>query len=84
MSFETERIDRCIDFIQQLKQDHERLNGSAPDELCVIATGGGAYKYYDRLKQTLNVDIMREEEMDCLITGTPLPIPFLPTSHSFA
>ncbi|CRG82813.1 type II pantothenate kinase [Talaromyces islandicus] len=69
MSFETERIDRCIDFIQQLKQDHERLNGSVPDELCVIATGGGAYKYYDRLKQTLNVDIMREEEMDCLITG---------------
>ncbi|KAH8690535.1 putative pantothenate kinase [Talaromyces proteolyticus] len=69
INFETERIDRCIEFIKQLKEDHERLNGSAPGELCVIATGGGAYKYYDKLKATLNVDIMREEEMDCLITG---------------
>ncbi|KAF3397454.1 hypothetical protein DPV78_008148 [Talaromyces pinophilus] len=69
IKFETERIDRCIEFIKQLKEDHERLNGSAPGELCVVATGGGAYKYYDKLKETLKVDILREDEMDCLITG---------------
>ena len=69
IKFETERIDRCIEFIKQLKEDHERLNGSAPGELSVVATGGGAYKYYDKLKETLKVDILREDEMDCLITG---------------
>lgn len=69
IKFETERIDRCINFIKQLKEDHERLNGSVPDELCVVATGGGAYKYYDKLKDSLQVDILREDEMDCLITG---------------
>lgn len=69
IKFETHRIDLCIDFIKQLKDDHEKLNGSAPDELCVVATGGGAYKYYDRLKEALNVDIRREDEMECLIAG---------------
>ena len=69
IKFETHRIDLCIDFIKQLKDDHEKLNGSAPGELCVVATGGGAYKYYDRLREALNVDILREDEMECLITG---------------
>jgi pantothenate kinase len=43
--------------------------------MCVVATGGGAYKYYDKLKETLNVNIIREDEMECLITGrfTGLP-----------
>lgn len=36
----------------------------------MVATGGGAYKYYDRLKEELNVNILREEEMECLIIGT--------------
>jgi pantothenate kinase len=52
-----------------LKEEHERLNGPSRDELCVVATGGGAYKYYDKLKETLNVNIIREDEMECLITG---------------
>ncbi|KAN0074267.1 Fumble domain containing protein [Elaphomyces granulatus] len=69
INFETHRIDLCIDFIKQLKQDHEKLNGAAPDDLCVVATGGGAYKYYDRLKKALDVGILREDEMECLITG---------------
>ncbi|KAN0072950.1 Fumble domain containing protein [Elaphomyces granulatus] len=69
INFETHRIDLCIDFIKQLKQDHEKLNGAAPDDLCVVAMGGGAYNYYDRLKKALDVDILREDEMECLITG---------------
>lgn len=52
-----------------MKEEHERLNGAAPAELCVMATGGGAFKYYDRLKEALNVNILREDEMECLITG---------------
>lgn len=69
INFETHRIDVCINFIKQLKEEHERLNGSSRDQLCVVATGGGAYKYYDTLKETLKVDIIREDEMECLITG---------------
>ena len=68
-SFETHRIDRCVDFIRQLKEQHEHVNGTSKDDLCVVATGGGAFKYYDKLKKALNVDILREEEMECLITG---------------
>lgn len=38
-----------------------------------MATGGGAFKYYDKLKEALNVDIIREDEMECLITGMLQP-----------
>lgn len=41
----------------------------------MVATGGGAYKYYDRLKEELNVNILREEEMECLIIGKSLNLP---------
>jgi pantothenate kinase len=37
--------------------------------LCVVATGGGAFKFYDKLKEALDVNILREEEMECLIIG---------------
>lgn len=73
INFETHRIDLCIEFIKQLKEEHEKLNGISPDELCVVATGGGAYKYYDRLKEALNVNVLREDEMECLIIGMRLP-----------
>jgi type II pantothenate kinase len=69
MNFETDRIDLCIDFIKELKKDHERLNGAVPGGLCVMATGGGAYKYYDWMKEVLGVDVLREDEMECLIIG---------------
>lgn len=69
LNFETHRIDICINFIRQLKEEHEQLNSNPRDELCVVATGGGAYKFYDKLKEALNVNILREEEMECLIIG---------------
>jgi hypothetical protein len=34
-----------------------------------MATGGGAYKYYDKLKEALGVNVLREDEMECLIIG---------------
>lgn len=71
INFETHRIDLCIDFIRQLNEEHGRLNGSSQDELCVVATGGGAYLYYDKLKEALNVNVKREDEMQCLISGMP-------------
>jgi len=70
VKFETERIDACIDFVRRLQEDHRQLNGSAPEELCVMATGGGAFKYYDKTKKALGVEVIREDEMECLIIGT--------------
>ncbi|KAH8426587.1 pantothenate kinase [Aspergillus melleus] len=78
INFETHRIDLCIDFIKELKEEHEKANGPSPDQLCVVATGGGAYKYYDKLKEALQVNIIREDEMECLITGLDFFITEIP------
>jgi type II pantothenate kinase len=69
LNFETDRIDLCIEFLRQLKEKQLKLNGSTPAQLCVMATGGGAYKFYDRIKEALGVKIIREDEMECLIIG---------------
>lgn len=62
--------------MRSLKQKHMRLNGGGDGssnppgtELCVMATGGGAYKYYDKIRDVLGVDVLREDEMECLIIG---------------
>ena len=68
-SFETDRISDCVEFIKHLKDNQLELNGSRPSELMVMATGGGAYKYYDMIKNALGVDVKREDEMECLIIG---------------
>jgi type II pantothenate kinase len=56
-------------------------NGSRPQDLCVMATGGGAYKFYDKIKQALGVDVHREDEMECLIIGMSIfpPLLVMPT-----
>lgn len=69
MNFETDRIDDCVEFMKQLKVKQQKLNGSRPGALCVMATGGGAYKYYDKIRDALGVDVLREDEMECLIIG---------------
>ncbi|OGE54291.1 hypothetical protein PENARI_c006G06326 [Penicillium arizonense] len=78
INFETHRIDICIDFIRQLKEEHEKRNGSTQEGLCVVATGGGAFKFYDKLKEALDVNILREEEMECLIIGLDFFITEIP------
>lgn len=78
LKFETDRIDQCFEFVQQLKTKQQRLNGSRPEELCVMATGGGAYKYYDEMKRVLGVEVLREDEMECLIIGLDFFISEIP------
>ena len=36
-----------------------------------MATGGGSYKFYERMKKELDVEVVQEDEMECLIVGTP-------------
>lgn len=43
-----------------------------------MATGGGAYKFYDRMRDVLHVDVVREDEMGCLIEGLDFFITEIP------
>lgn len=70
-SFETDRIDDCVEFMKHLCDKHLELNGSRTGDLCVMATGGGAYKFYDMIRDALDVNVLREDEMECLIIGKP-------------
>lgn len=82
LSFETERIDECIEYLRQLQHKYQASNngsGNKPAELVVMATGGGAYKFYDRIKERLGVDVVREDEMACLIMGLDFFITEIPT-----
>jgi len=56
--------------MKHLKAKHQALNGDSPGELCVMATGGGAYKYYDMIRDEVGVNVIREDEMECLIIGS--------------
>ncbi|KAL1920125.1 uncharacterized protein VTP21DRAFT_1271 [Calcarisporiella thermophila] len=64
VKFETEHIDRCIEFIRKLlseRKDNEKV--------VIKATGGGAYLFYDKFRNELGVEIEKEDEMECLIRG---------------
>ncbi|QPH05918.1 hypothetical protein C2857_004022 [Epichloe festucae Fl1] len=76
--FETDRIDDCVEFMKHLCDKQLELNGSKPGELCVMATGGGAYKFYDKIRDALGVDVLREDEMECLIIGLDFFITEIP------
>jgi len=83
VSFETDHIDECLDFMRTLKQKYQTLNGGSAingksGELCVMATGGGAYKYYDMIREVLEVGVLREDEMECLIIGLDFFITEIP------
>lgn len=75
LKFETDKIDICIEFMRRLKQEYTEREGNRPSDLCIMATGGGAYKYYDKMREALGVEVQREDEMECLIIGTPFPPP---------
>ena len=77
-NFETDRIDDCVEFMRDLRDKQLALNGSRPGELCVMATGGGAYKFYDKIREALGVDVLREDEMECLIIGLDFFITEIP------
>ncbi|KAL0073476.1 pantothenate kinase [Phycomyces blakesleeanus] len=67
--FETEQMDEFMDFIKILVKD-AKARLPTGTELVLKATGGGAYMYYDRMQASLpGVNIQKEDEMECLITG---------------
>jgi type II pantothenate kinase len=71
--FETEKIDELVDFLKILISTSASTNHVTEEEMKkgikIIATGGGAHKYYDILVEELGIGVSREDEMECLITG---------------
>nr|POF13083.1 pantothenate kinase [Quercus suber] len=79
LSFETNRIDDCIEYLRGLNSKYNESNGANKGaRLTVQATGGGAYKFYDRIKERLGVEVQREDEMECLIMGLDFFITEIP------
>lgn len=68
---ETERIDDFIEFIAKLIKFYNK-------KIHIMATGGGSIKFYDRLKKDLNVQVSKEDEMECLIRGLDFFITEIP------
>ncbi|KAI9723112.1 MAG: hypothetical protein M1828_004360 [Chrysothrix sp. TS-e1954] len=81
LKFETERIHECIELMQKLQQRHRGLNVSTETDsnMHVMATGGGAFKYYDEIRNKLGVKVQREDEMECLIAGLDFFITEIPS-----
>ncbi|KAF7347419.1 Pantothenate kinase [Mycena venus] len=71
--FETDSIDECVQFIQSLIERSAEVNGVSIEEMRkgvkIMATGGGAHKFYELFHDTLCVEVRREDEMECLIEG---------------
>ena len=71
--FETSDIPSCISFLRALIDRSAELNGVSPESMRrsvrIVATGGGAHKFYDLFGAELGVEVHREDEMECLITG---------------
>jgi type II pantothenate kinase len=64
--FETEHLEDCIEFLKRLVGDGK---SSGMKKMCVMATGGGSVKFYERMKKELDVQVVQEDEMECLIVG---------------
>jgi type II pantothenate kinase len=71
--FETDKIHECVEFIQALIERSAQVNNVSIEEMRegvkIMATGGGAHKFYELFKDTLRVEVRREDEMECLIEG---------------
>lgn len=71
--FETEKVDELIEFLKELISESAKANrvslAKMKSMVKVMATGGGAHRFYDQLVKELGVEVRREEEMECLILG---------------
>ncbi|TRM61507.1 type II pantothenate kinase [Schizophyllum amplum] len=73
MRFETSNIHACVEFIQALIAHSAVLNRVPLEQMRasvkIMATGGGAHKFYEVFRSELGVEVRKEDEMECLIEG---------------
>lgn len=73
VKFETGDIASCVRFLRELIEKSARSNKVEMNEMRrsvkLMTTGGGAHLFYDLFERELGVEVHKEEEMQCLITG---------------
>jgi pantothenate kinase len=71
-------IDTGIELVARLLQDTQKST-RANITPHVVATGGGAHMYYEKLQNAFpGIPIQKEDEMECLIIGMKIiPCPGL-------
>ncbi|KAK0520771.1 hypothetical protein OC835_007099 [Tilletia horrida] len=73
VKFETEHIDQCVSFLSELLTLSAKANGVSLEQMRrgvkLTATGGGAHMYKELFERELGIEVQREDEMSCLITG---------------
>lgn len=73
VKFESSNIEACVQFLRELIEKSAAANQVTVDEMQkgvkIMATGGGAHLFYERFTSELGVEVQREDEMQCLITG---------------
>ncbi|KAF8841899.1 fumble [Paxillus ammoniavirescens] len=71
--FETSNISGLITFISELISRSAVANGVSIEEMRrgvkLMATGGGAHMFGGLFEKELSVEVLREDEMECLIEG---------------
>jgi len=71
--FETDNVDECVEFIQALIERSAKTNNVSIEDMRksvkIMATGGGAHKFHELFSGVLGVEVLREDEMECLIEG---------------
>eukprot|EP01025_Chloroclados_australasicus_P053067 TRINITY_DN6208_c1_g2_i2.p1 TRINITY_DN6208_c1_g2~~TRINITY_DN6208_c1_g2_i2.p1 ORF type:complete len:616 (-),score=68.25 TRINITY_DN6208_c1_g2_i2:41-1852(-) len=66
--FETRKIDKAIEFLQDQNLDRTKKGGKDAATR-VKATGGGAHKYFDLFKEKSGLMLEKVDEMECLVQG---------------
>ncbi|GAA5822203.1 hypothetical protein JCM11251_004892 [Rhodosporidiobolus azoricus] len=73
VKFETTDLSSLIAFLHTLITSSASSNRVPLDvmkrNVKIMATGGGAHKFYERLRDELGIEVRREEEMECLVLG---------------
>ncbi|WFD20100.1 pantothenate kinase [Malassezia caprae] len=73
VKFESSNMDACVQFLHELIEKSAAANQVTVDEMQksvkIMATGGGAHLFYEHFMSELGVEVQREDEMECLITG---------------
>ncbi|GAA5987068.1 hypothetical protein JCM10908_001013 [Rhodotorula pacifica] len=73
IKFETSDLSSLISYLESLISSSAQANRVPLDvmkrNVKIMATGGGAHKFYEELHARLGIEVRREEEMECLVLG---------------
>ncbi|GAA6014904.1 hypothetical protein JCM10207_002218 [Rhodosporidiobolus poonsookiae] len=73
VKFETSDLSSLISFLRTLISSSAASNRVPLDlmkrNVQIMATGGGAHKFHQQLRDELGIEVRSEEEMECLVLG---------------